>query len=82
MPRCGVPARVQRAEQGMPTVLITPKIAPLNTARTAQARHPYPATVRAPFVTYFSLAYRLAGAIFHPARTPRVRMFILAEKRS
>ena len=41
MPRCGVPARVQRAEQMTSAALIQPNIAPLDAARTAQARRPY-----------------------------------------
>jgi hypothetical protein len=39
-PRCGVTARVQRAELTTPPVKITPYVAPLNAARTARRAVP------------------------------------------
>jgi hypothetical protein len=40
MARCAVPARVQRAERMFQDVQITPHVAPLNAARTAQRAVP------------------------------------------
>jgi len=38
--RCDVPARVQRAERALRDMRITPLVAPLNAARTAQRAVP------------------------------------------
>ncbi len=41
MPRCGVTARAVAGGTSDPTAHFSRNVAPLNAARTAQARHPY-----------------------------------------